>query len=284
MKQVASLQYGVMFKKAFSKPEIFTAFAQDILGITLEIERVETEKSFSPIVGRVNSHFDLFAEDVKNRVIVDIQHERHEDHYDRFLHYHCVALLEQIASSKNYRPELKVFTIVVLTSGDKHKTDVATIDFDPKDLQGKALSEISHKVIYLCPKYVNENTPIAYKEWLEAIDDTLDEEVDESHYHNAIIQQVFNSIEKDSITADERAVMFDEYNEQQFRKKELKESRQEGEIAGVKKGQLLIAKTMLEKGLAKEMIVEMTDLAIEDINAIKFEASSRALSLQALHQ
>ena len=271
MKQVASLQYGVMFKKAFSKPDIFTAFAQDILGITLEIERVETEKSFSPIVGRVNSHFDLFAEDVKNRVIVDIQHERHEDHYDRFLHYHCVALLEQIASSKNYRPELKVFTIVVLTSGDKHKTDVATIDFDPKDLQGKALGEISHKVIYLCPKYVNENTPIAYKEWLEAIDDTLDEEVDESHYHNAIIQQVFDSIEKDSITADERAVMFDEYNEQQLRKKELKESRQEGEIAGVKKGQLLIAKTMLEKGLAKEMIVEMTDLAIEDINAIKVE-------------
>ena len=113
---------------------------------------METEKSFSPIVGRVNSHFDLFAEDIKNRVVVDIQYERHEDHYDRFLHYHCVALLEQIASSKNYRPELKVFTIVVLTSGDKHKTDVATIDFDPKDLQGKALGEISHKVIYLCPK------------------------------------------------------------------------------------------------------------------------------------
>ncbi|MDQ7090556.1 MAG: hypothetical protein Q9M50_07920 [Methylococcales bacterium] len=91
MKQVASLKYGVMFKKAFSKPEIFTAFAQAVLGITLEIDHVETEKPFNPVMGRVNSHFYLFAEDVKNRVIIDIQHERHGDHYDRFLHYHCVV-------------------------------------------------------------------------------------------------------------------------------------------------------------------------------------------------
>lgn len=277
-----------MFKKAFSKPEIFTAFAQDILGITLEINSVETEKSFSPIVGRVNSHFDLFAEDIENRVIVDIQHERHEDHYDRFLHYHCVALLEQIASSKNYRPDLQVFTIVVLTSGDRHKTDVATIDFDPKDSQGKGLGEISHKVIYLCPKYVNENTPSTYKEWLEAIDDTLDEEVDESHYQNTMIQQVFNSIEKDDITPDERAVMFDEYNEAQLRQKQLKELNKvkkelngtKEELSGTKEAlkqmQVMLtesklsekqamAKAMLLKGIAVEVVTELTGLTASEL-------------------
>jgi len=81
---------------------------------------VEREKSFNSIVGWMNSHFDMFAEDVKNRVIVDIQHERYKDHYDRFLHYHCVALLKQIALSNNYRPELQVFTIVdyQLNTGD----------------------------------------------------------------------------------------------------------------------------------------------------------------------
>ena len=31
----------------------------------LEIDQVETEKSFSPIVGGVDSRFDLFAEDKK---------------------------------------------------------------------------------------------------------------------------------------------------------------------------------------------------------------------------
>jgi len=110
MKQVASLRYGVIFKKAFCDPEIFSAFVRDILGIPFETETVETEKTFTIPVGRVQPRFDLFAEDKKNRIIVDIQHERHADHYDRFLHYHCVALLEQINQSLDYRPALKVFT------------------------------------------------------------------------------------------------------------------------------------------------------------------------------
>ena len=119
MIEVASLRYGVIFNKAFSQPHIFTAFVKDVLGIDIEIDSVETEKSFSPIVGHVNSRFDLFAEDKKNRIIVDIQHKRYSDHYDRFLHYHCVALIEQISSSTNYKPDMNVYTIVVLTSGDK---------------------------------------------------------------------------------------------------------------------------------------------------------------------
>ncbi|MEY3808547.1 MAG: hypothetical protein RI893_1523, partial [Pseudomonadota bacterium] len=137
MKQVASLQYGVIFKKAFAQVDIFKAFVKAVLDIELEIDKVETEKSFKPTMGYVDSRFDLFAQDNKNRIIVDIQHAQSESHYDRFLHYHCAALLEQIPKGeKSYRPRLKVFTIVVLTSNDRHGKDVLTIDFDPKDLQG----------------------------------------------------------------------------------------------------------------------------------------------------
>jgi len=154
MKQVASLHYGVIFKKAFSQPDIFTAFVKAVLGIEFECEKVETEKSFKPTIGYVDSRFDLFAQDEKNRIIVDIQHVQSESHYDRFLHYHCAALLEQIPrGEKSYRPKLKVFTIVVLTSNDRHHKDVLTIEFDPKDLQGNGINEIPHKVIYLCPNY-----------------------------------------------------------------------------------------------------------------------------------
>ena len=35
MKQVASLRYGVNFKKAFSQLDIFKAFVKDFLGIDL---------------------------------------------------------------------------------------------------------------------------------------------------------------------------------------------------------------------------------------------------------
>jgi hypothetical protein len=88
------------------------------------------KKSFDPPIGNVDSRFDLFAEDKENRIIVDIQHVRYADHYDRFLHYHCAALLEQVVSSQDYRPGLKVFTIVVLTSGDRqYKRTVSKRDW-----------------------------------------------------------------------------------------------------------------------------------------------------------
>ena len=151
MKRVASLEYGVIFKKAFSNPFIFTAFVRDILGLEIEIETVETEKEFAKAIGPVATKFDLYAEDRKNRVIVEIQRERRAEHYDRFLHYHCTAILEQ-AKTGDYRPPLQVFTIVVLTFGDKHKREVAITDFDPRDLQGVPLREFRHKLVFLCPK------------------------------------------------------------------------------------------------------------------------------------
>lgn len=159
MKQIASLGYEVFLKKAFCNVEIFKAFVKDILDIDLEITKVETEKSFQPPIGRVATKFDLFAEDVKNKIIVDIQQVRNEDHYDRFLHYHCVALLEQAKSSYFYKSNMKVFTIVVLTSKDKHGADIAITDFAPRTLNGKRLPEIEHRIVYLNPKHVSEKTP-----------------------------------------------------------------------------------------------------------------------------
>jgi hypothetical protein len=252
MKQVASLRYGVIFKKAFCVPEIFTGFVRDVLNVTLEIDSVETEKSFPYQVGRVASRFDLFAEDKKNRIIVDIQHARYRDHYDRFLHYHCAALLEQIINANNYRPELKVFTIVVLTSGDKHKKDVSVIDFDPKDLKGNPLGEIPHKMIYICPKYMDDETPKAYQEWMRAIQDSLDEQVEEDDYTVAEVRKIFDYIEKDKVSPEERAQMFDEYNEEQLKQDKFEE--------GIKEGIKKISKEMLREGMNIDLISKMTEL------------------------
>jgi predicted transposase/invertase (TIGR01784 family) len=253
MKQVASLRYGVIFKKAFSDPDIFKAFVKDFIGIELNIDKVEMEKSFPIPIGNVDSRFDLFAEDKQNRLIVDIQHVRYGDHYDRFLHYHCAALLEQVTSSADYRPELKVFTIVVLTSGDRHKVDLAVVDFDPKTFDGKPLKEIPHKIIYACPKYVTENTPEPYREWLLAIQDSLDEEVDETQYHKTEIQHIFELIARDLVSPQERARMKDEYGMEQLQQDKLHQRTLE------------IARKMLAKGLESQLIVEITGLSIDEI-------------------
>jgi len=256
MQAVASLRYGVVFKKAFSQPDIFQAFVKDMLGVDLCIDYVETEKSFTHPIGHINTRFDLFAEDKTNRIIVDIQHRRYDDHYHRFLHYHCAALLEQALTSKDYRPDREIYTIVVLTSGDRYGRDMSMIDFDPKDRQGQALGEIPHKILYVCPKYVSEDTPAPWREWLLAIDDSLDEQVDESRYHNASIQKVFRLIQKTQLTADERSRMKDEYSEEEWLKDKIIQEKQ------------ATALRMHNAGIAPEQIATLTDLPLEAVQVL----------------
>ncbi len=271
MKQVAPLRYGVIFKKAFSHVEIFKAFVKDVLGLDLEIERVETEKQFSPAIGYVAARFDLYAEDKKNRVIVEIQHVREPDHYDRFLYYHCVAMLEQVSKFDNYKPNLSVYTIVLLTSGDKHKRDMAVIDFDPKDLQGRPLHEMRHKIIYLCPKYINDQTPPACREWLRAIEDTLDEEVNETDYERIEIRQVFDYIEKDTVSPEERARVIDENQSlarfNKGKEEGLEEGLQQGLEQGLEQARRETAQKLLAKGLDIAFIAEATGLTPTEIVA-----------------
>ncbi|MDD5228720.1 MAG: Rpn family recombination-promoting nuclease/putative transposase [Methylococcales bacterium] len=267
MKQVASLQYGVIFKKAFSQLDVFKAFVKDIIGIELEIDKVETEKSFEQKIVKVE--FDLYAEDLKNRVIIEIQHQNGNDYYDRFLHYHCVALLEQAAKYSNYKPDLTVYTIVVLTSADKHKTDVAVIDFDPKDRYGNSLGEIKHKVIYLAVKYVDENTPEIYREWLSAIKESLTEQIEETNYHRPELQTVINSIAKNLVSPEEKYAMIEEYNFETDKKKKFDEGIQQGIQQGEKDKALAIAKGMLSKRMDIQTIAELTGLTHVEIENLQ---------------
>jgi predicted transposase/invertase (TIGR01784 family) len=176
-------------------------------------------------------------------------------------------LLEQALNAENYRPDLKVYTIVVLTSGDKHKVDVATIDFDPKDLKGRPLGELPHKIVYICPKYVDENTPARYREWLLAIDDTLDEEVEETSYKHPQVRKVFTHIGKDAITPQERARMFAQHNETELRQTMKEEGRREGEEAGLRKGEEAGLQKGEEKG-RQEGRQESTEMATRNMLAL----------------
>ncbi|MDQ7091964.1 MAG: PD-(D/E)XK nuclease family transposase [Methylococcales bacterium] len=264
MIDVAPLRYGVIFKKVFSKPAIFTAFVKDILGLEIEIEKVETEKSFSPVIGHVDSRFDLYAEDKKNHLIIDIQHRRYQDHYDRFLHYHCVALLDQITSASNYKPKMNVYTIVVLTSGDKHKTDILINDFKPRKLDHSTVSETEHKIVYLCPKYVNDKTPEPYQEWLRLINDSLDEHIEETDYQNDTIQKIFPLIEKNTISPQDAARMIDEYSDEQYLSDECHKAMREG----VQQEKIENAKAMITEGLDLSLISKITGISEQELQSL----------------
>jgi hypothetical protein len=143
---------------------------------------------------------------------------------------------------------------VVLTSGDeKNQCDVAVIDFDPKTLDGKKLNEIKHKIIYLCPRYMNEKTPEFYQEWLRVIEDSLDNQVDESLYHLPEIEKLLLAIGEEDVTPDEMAKMIDE------------SYIAEAEKRGIGQGKLETAKAMLAEGLDINLIVKITGLTEEMI-------------------
>jgi hypothetical protein len=130
MKEVAPLRYDVIFKKAFSHPALFTAISKDFLGIELEIDKVEHDKAFVPPVGSVATKFDLFAEDKKNRVIVEVQHAHYSDSYERFLYYQCSAMVETIVSSSNYSFPMTVMTIVFFTGKKTPNSDSGIVVFE----------------------------------------------------------------------------------------------------------------------------------------------------------
>jgi len=285
MQQVASLRYDVIFKKAFGNVEVFKAFVKDFIGIDLNIDKVETEKKFNPPIGLVDSRFDLYAEDLKNRVIVDIQHRRYDDHYDRFLHYHCAAMLEQVSTAKNYSPALTVFTIVVSTSGTREDVAIAEINFDPFDfLNRQKLNKIHHRILYLSPKHLTTTVPEPYQQWLRLIQDSLDEQADESSYNKPEIQKALNLIKVDGLTPQDRARLKDEYVLEQVLKQEKQEEFEKGielgeqrglekgielgEQRGLEKGielgeqqsKLEIAKKMQAQGLPLELITQLTGI------------------------
>ncbi len=276
MKQVAPLRYDVIFKKAFSHPAIFTAISKDFLGIQLEIDKVENDKAFIPSIGSVATKFDLFAEDKKNRVIVEVQHAHYSDSYERFLYYQCSAMVETIASSNSYHFPMTVITIVFFTGKNSPSPDSGIVvqKFEAEDfVTGRLLDNVyphQHRLLFV---FTNDSThaktPEPCREWMQAIDDSLDEKVDEKEYTNPSIQELFKVIEKEKITPEERARMKDEYNQENAEKRSFKKGKNEGKKEGKKEGIKETARNLKALGtLTMEQIASATGLTLKVVKAL----------------
>jgi len=283
MKQVAPLRYDVIFKKAFSHPALFTAISKDFLGIQLEISKVENDKAFIPSIGSVATKFDLFAEDKKNRVIVEVQHAHYSDSYERFLYYQCSAMVETIASSNSYHFPMTVITIVFFTGKNSPSPDSGIVvqDFEVKDfVTGRLLDNVyqrQHRIIFVFTKDSDHaDTPESCREWMQAIDDSLDEKVDEKEYSNPSIQELFKVIEKEKITPEERARMKEEYNQEDAEKQSFKKGQNEGWKNGKEKGLKEGKEKMKEAArnlkalgtLTMEQIASATGLTLKVVKAL----------------
>jgi len=279
MIEVIPLKYGPMFKRVFSQPTVFNQFAKDILGIDLNVSKVHTEYEYPEPVGFVRSRYDLFAEDVEQRIIVEIQHIKEEDFFDRFLYYHLISLVEQVRGFDEYGFDRTVYTIIVLTSVPRDGSinfSCAISDMSPVDEWGNKVPVYPHRLVFLSPRQVNENTPSTVRKWLDFIKDSLDGEVEENNYGEILFQQMIEEIRKQTIDPELLSEIKDEAAWEKAKARFTREGREEGLEEGLEKGQkkgveaqqrqtIITAKQMGMEAAAIATLVGLAETEVQEI-------------------
>lgn len=276
MVEVIPLKYGATFKRIFSQPDVFCQFVYDVLGITINIDKVYTEYEYPETIGFVKTKYDLFAEDEEQRIIVEIQHVKEEDFFERFLYYHIISIAEQVKGYDAYCFDRTVYTIVVLTSVPRDQSinfSAAVSDMNPIDELGQKVEIYPHRLIFLTPRLVSDKTPKGVKAWLELIADSLDSQIDEANYSSPLFRRIISEIERTTVSPEEASEIKDEAAWELAKVRFAREGREEGREEGRQKGHREaveeIALAMLERGVEETIIAEVTGLKPEEIDKLK---------------
>jgi len=274
--RLARLDNEVFFKKAFTDPFVFRGFVKDIIGIDINPEKIETEKAFSPKVGTINFKYDIFAEDVEKRIIVEIQKIEYDHNFDRFLHYHLQAITEQQRTSEEYRVDRTVYTIVMMTAPYRvhpetkeiYKDEVLISKLNPENLNGIERKIFNHELIFLNPNYRDNDTPKNYKDWLDLVYESIhNSENPKINTKNKAIKKASELISYESITPEE----LEEAKKETGRRKVLSLELEKGINEGIEKEKNNTTKNLILKGMDNNFIQEITGLSFEEIDEIRKE-------------
>ena len=209
---LAPLNNGVVFRKLFTDREVLIAFVKDLTGVEIEPETIEAEKSFFPAVGPIDFKIDIFVEDPKHRLILEMQRVRYDYHYDRFLHYHNAAIIELQGSHRDYRLNRTVYTIVWLTARDvEYQKSLITTGLHSTAQDGTVLDIYPHKLFFLNPNYISEDTPAGLRDWMQLVQESIRHpQRPDINVERPIIRKASGLIEDDQLTGRERALMKEE--------------------------------------------------------------------------
>jgi predicted transposase/invertase (TIGR01784 family) len=269
---IARLDNEVFFKKAFTDEIVFKAFVKDIIGIDVQPDKIETEKAFQPKLGNINFKYDIFAEDSKKRVVIEIQKVEYDHNFDRFLHYHLQAISEQQRSSEDYSVDKTVYTIVVMTAPYKinektrefYRDEVLISSLNPKNLKGIERRIFNHELIYLNPNYKGEDTPQNYRDWLDLIYESIhNPENPNVNTQNEGVKRAVELVSYENINPYE----WEESKQEAGRRKVIKLEREEGRD----EAKIEIAQNAILQGLDDDFIALITGLSLELIREIRAE-------------
>jgi hypothetical protein len=259
---LARLDNEVFFKKAFTDRFVFKAFVKDIIGIEVEPEKIETEKSFHPKLGSINFRYDIFAEDKQKRLIIEIQKVEYDHNFDRFLHYHLQGITEQQRSSENYDVEKTVYTIVLMTapykihekSGGIYRDEVLISSLNPKNLKGVERKIFNHELIFLNPNYKGLDTPQNYRDWLDLVYESIHNPDNPNiNIENEGVKRASEIVDIKNIDPDEWEQSKIEAGKRMVITIERKEEKRE------------IARKLKDLGIAISNIAEATELSEEEV-------------------
>jgi hypothetical protein len=274
---LGNLDNEVIFKKAFTDKTVFKAFVRDILGIEVEIDKIETEKKFEPKIGYVDfdsvgCRLDIFAESVDKRICIEIQRIEYDHHFDRFLHYFLMLIAEQQKSSKEYDIERTVYVIVVLTApykiseknGKPILDEVLLLKLNPQTLQGEVRDLYGHKFVCLNPNHPNSETPKEIRDWLDLIYQSIHSpERPVLNMQNEGIKKAMELISFENLTPEERTNAKNKEAAKIVLAKTEQHAKQEKAFE--------MAKTMLEDNEPNERITRYTGLTVEQIEQLRNE-------------
>lgn len=264
--RLARLDNEVFFKKAFTDKIVFKAFVRDIVGIEVEPDKIETEKAFEPKVGNINFKYDIFAEDVERRVIIEIQKVEYDHNFDRFLHYHLKAITEQQRSSSDYSVDRTVYTIVVMTAPYRintstreiYKDEVLISNLNPRNLDGIEVKLFNHQLIYLNPNYKDEETPQNYRDWLDLIYESI---------HNPENPKI--NEENEGVKRVKELVNYESISPEEWEQSKIEVSKQKVITLEREAERIEIATKMIELGVEDAIISKATGLTLDDLDFVR---------------
>lgn len=278
---LGNLDNEVIFKKAFTDKFVLKCLVKDLFGVDFEADTVETEKRFEPKISSIDFKYDIFAQSKDRRVIVEIQRIDYDSNgcrynFDRFLLYHNMAIAEMQRTSKEYKTNRIVLTVVFFTGtyvakdlhGNAVAKDILIYNSNLFDLEGREYEVFGHKLIFLNHNYVEATTPQSYRDWLVLVRESIrSPQEPQVNLSNAGIRKVTEIVDFTRLTPEELT----ETKNRNAAESAKKLYQQEAAV----QAQMEIAKNGILKGYSNELISDITGLPVAQIDQLRSKINSK---------
>ncbi len=266
---LSNLDNEVVFKKAFTDKIVFQCFVKDILGLDVQVGKIETEKRFNPKIGNIDFELDIYAETLDKRFCIELQKVQYDYTFDRFLHYFVMLIAGQQQSAREYTIDQTVYQILVMT-----------LPYTLKDLTGRIITDemlitnfttrnaskverllYRHSFVTLNPNHRDPNTPQSVKDWMDLIYESIHHPKNPTlNLKNLGVKRAAELIEVTQFTPKQLAA-----------KKSIEQARNAkivGEEAAIWRDRVRMAKKLHAAKVPLEIIANTIEYSLEETQAM----------------